>query len=188
MASQQEIIGAHWVSAAILALAVAFGEARARGSLTFLPAPQPPATSKPFSTFNEFYPFYLQEHSDIMTKRMHYVGTFCFIVLMALSKGRLVLPIAAAGAVGFAAFPLLRHLTSGIPEMALMVGTYLIGGYAATGSWRTVLLPMVLAYGFAWVGHYGFEGNRPATFIYPTFSLLGDFRMFAEMVMGKQPR
>lgn len=181
-------MGAHWVSAAILALAVAFGEARSRGTLSFLPAVQPPAASKPFSTFNEFYPFYLQEHSDIMTKRTHYVGTFCFLALMVFSKGRLVLPILAAAAVGFAAFPMLRHLSSGIPEGALMIGTYLIGGYAATGSWRTVFLPMICAYGMAWLGHFAFEGNKPATFIYPTFSLLGDFRMFAEMVMGKQPR
>lgn len=45
-------------------------------------------------------------------------------------------------------------------------------------------LPFV-GYGFAWVGHFGFEKNRPATFKHPFYSLLGDFKMFWDILTGK---
>lgn len=43
------------------------------------------------------------------------------------------------------------------------------------------LLPLV-GYGFAWIGHYAFEKNRPATFSYPFYSFLADWVMFAQFV------
>ncbi len=43
----------------------------------------------------------------------------------------------------------------------------------------------VIGYGFAWVGHFIFEKNRPATFIYPIYSLIGDWVMFKDMLLGK---
>jgi len=45
---------------------------------------------------------------------------------------------------------------------------------------------MVLAcgYGFAWVGHFYFEMNKPASFVYPTYSLMSDFVMWSKMVLG----
>lgn len=42
-----------------------------------------------------------------------------------------------------------------------------------------------VAYGFAWFGHFAIERNRPATFRYPFFSLLGDFKMYVWMLSGK---
>jgi hypothetical protein len=43
----------------------------------------------------------------------------------------------------------------------------------------------VLGYGFAWVGHFFFEKNKPATFKHPLYSLIGDFVMFRDLLVGR---
>ena len=45
-------------------------------------------------------------------------------------------------------------------------------------------VPLV-GYGFAWVGHYFFEKNKPATFTYPFWSLISDFKMFFDILFGR---
>jgi hypothetical protein len=94
-----------------------------------------------YRTFKEFYPFYLQEHSNSTCRRLHFAGSTIVLLLVAL--------VIVTG------------------ELALL--------------W---LLPLV-GYGFAWVGHFFFEHNRPATFKYPLFSLLGDWVMFRDMLTGR---
>ena len=54
-----------------------------------------------------------------------------------------------------------------------------------TRRWELLWLLPLLGYGFAWVGHYFFEHNRPATFTYPLFSLMGDWVMFRDMLIGR---
>ncbi|RUO74078.1 DUF962 domain-containing protein [Pseudidiomarina sediminum] len=49
-----------------------------------------------------------------------------------------------------------------------------------TQQWWWLLAVPVLGYGFAWVGHFFFEHNKPATFKHPWYSLLGDWVMYAE--------
>ena len=51
---------------------------------------------------------------------------------------------------------------------------------------RWLIAMPVIGYGFAWVGHFFFEKNRPATFKYPLWSLMGDWRMFFETVTGRR--
>ena len=51
-----------------------------------------------------------------------------------------------------------------------------------------LLLAAPLAgYGFAWVGHFVFEKNRPATFTHPWYSLRADFVLFRDMLTGRIP-
>lgn len=47
-----------------------------------------------------------------------------------------------------------------------------------TQSWTLLALLPVVGYAFAWIGHFFFEKNRPATFTYPLMSLASDFIMF----------
>ena len=95
-----------------------------------------------YSSFKDFYPFYLGEHSNLVCRRLHFIGTSGVVVIAALVIAQ-VLPLVWLWA---------------IP---------------------------VLGYGFAWVGHFFFEKNRPATFKYPFYSLIGDWVMYKDMWIGK---
>jgi hypothetical protein len=50
---------------------------------------------------------------------------------------------------------------------------------------RWLLAAPVCGYGFAWLGHFVFEKNRPATFRHPLYSLMGDWVMFKDMLTGR---
>jgi hypothetical protein len=53
-------------------------------------------------------------------------------------------------------------------------------------TWVGLLLIPLVGYGFAWAGHFFFEKNKPATFQYPLYSLGSDFKLFFEILAGKQ--
>ena len=53
-----------------------------------------------------------------------------------------------------------------------------------TRNWWLLLLMPLFGYFFAWVGHFGVEKNRPATFTYPFWSLISDFRMYFVWLFG----
>lgn len=94
-----------------------------------------------FSGYQEFFSFYLHEHSHPRNRLMHAAGTLLGICTIAV-------PIAI-----------------GHP-------------------WYALLWPLV-AYGFAWIGHFVIEGNRPATFEHPVWSFMGDFHMLGLMLTGR---
>jgi hypothetical protein len=50
---------------------------------------------------------------------------------------------------------------------------------------RWLIAAPLCGYGFAWVGHYVFEKNRPATFHHPLWSLMGDWVMFKDILVGR---
>ena len=56
---------------------------------------------------------------------------------------------------------------------------------AVTGLWGYWWLMLLAGYGFAWVGHFKFEHNKPATFKYPFYSLAADWVMYKDILIGK---
>ncbi len=97
--------------------------------------------TRKFESFADFYPYYLEEHSNVTCRRLHYAGSTLVLLTLAYS---------------------------------LVTAQYLL----------LLLLP-VFGYGFAWVGHFFFEHNKPATFKYPFYSLAGDWVMYKDMLTGK---
>ncbi|QFU04077.1 hypothetical protein FIU82_03450 [Pseudoalteromonas sp. THAF3] len=63
----------------------------------------------------------------------------------------------------------------------------ILGFAVFSGSYIWLWAMPVAGYGFAWVGHFFFEKNRPATFRHPVYSLIGDWVMFKDMLIGKVP-
>jgi hypothetical protein len=94
-----------------------------------------------FTSFREFYPYYLSEHADLTCRRLHYLGS-----------------------------------TLALACLGLLV---------ASGNPWWLLAGLVAGYGCAWIGHFAFEKNRPATFKYPFYSFAGDWVMFADMLRGR---
>jgi hypothetical protein len=62
-----------------------------------------------------------------------------------------------------------------------------LGMLLTTGNPLWLLAGVVVAYGFAWVGHFGFEKNRPATFKRPLYSVMGDWVMYKDIWTGRIP-
>ena len=54
-----------------------------------------------------------------------------------------------------------------------------------TKKWVLLFLLPVFGYGLSWIGHYFIEKNKPATFKYPLYSIMGDFVMFKDILLGK---
>ena len=96
-----------------------------------------------FRTFGDFYPFYLSEHANRTSRRLHFAGTSIAVLLLAA---------------------------------ALL-----------TQAWSLVVLALVQGYAFAWAGHFVFEHNRPATFKYPGYRFMGDWRMWWQILTGRIP-
>jgi hypothetical protein len=65
---------------------------------------------------------------------------------------------------------------------------FLIAYVVLTQQWVLLWLLPILGYGFAWAGHFFFEHNKPATFKYPFYSLLGDWVMYKDMLLGNVKR
>tara|TARA_Y100000590_G_scaffold318403_1_gene360270 strand:+ start:608 stop:919 length:312 start_codon:yes stop_codon:yes gene_type:complete len=50
---------------------------------------------------------------------------------------------------------------------------------------KFILCAPIFGYGFAWIGHFIFEKNKPATFKFPFYSFMGDWVMLIDILRGK---
>ena len=103
----------------------------------------PTTDAKAFTSFAEFYPFDLGEHSNRTCRRLHFVGSTLSLVC--------------------------------------------IGMLLYSGRMQYLLYALLCGYGFAWVGHFVFEKNRPATFKRPAYSFMGDWVMYKDLWTGRIP-
>jgi len=84
-----------------------------------------------------------------------------------------------------------QHLKRGTRLLHFMGTSAVIAcviGAVAWRDWRLLLLGPFVAYGPAWIAHFFVERNRPATFTYPIWSLIGDFHMYGLMWGGRMER
>ena len=68
------------------------------------------------------------------------------------------------------------------------VALLLMGLVIVVGKWWLFPLGFAVGYGFAWIGHFFVEKNKPATFKYPLWSFMGDWKMLAFMIAGKMEK
>lgn len=66
-------------------------------------------------------------------------------------------------------------------SLILIMLVYIIVSF----KWGLLWTLPLFGYGFAWLGHFFFEKNKPATFTYPIYSLIGDWAMYKDMLIGK---
>jgi len=67
---------------------------------------------------------------------------------------------------------------------SLLVIAAVLAAIVTAEPWWLLVAPLG-GYGLAWIGHFLFEKNRPATFSHPWYSLLGDWVMFRDLLVGK---
>ena len=65
----------------------------------------------------------------------------------------------------------------------LVIGFVMMAFLTRNAWWLAAAV--IAGYGCAWVGHFFFEHNRPATFTYPLYSFIGDWVMFKDLLTGK---
>ncbi|MDE2060087.1 MAG: DUF962 domain-containing protein [candidate division NC10 bacterium] len=78
-----------------------------------------------------------------------------------------------------------NHICRLLHFIGTTIGVSLLLAAVVTQTWWLVPVAFVQAYTCAWIGHFCFEHNKPATFKYPRLSFLGDWRMWWEILTNK---
>jgi hypothetical protein len=78
-----------------------------------------------------------------------------------------------------------RHGNRRLHYAGTGIGLVALGYSRATQTWLALLILPLAGYGYAWVGHFAVERNRPATFVHPLWSLTSDQRMFFLWMFGR---
>jgi hypothetical protein len=93
------------------------------------------------ATYTEFWDFYVQEHSQPLTRVLHFIGTSLGIILLVW--------------------------------------------FIARGTWYYFPVCFVTGYAFAWASHFIIEKNKPASWTYPFWSFISDYKMMWYMMTGR---
>ncbi|GLD98665.1 hypothetical protein PINS_up007382 [Pythium insidiosum] len=125
----------------------------------------------------------MREHQDDTAVTLHVMGT-SLIVLLLLAHPELLGAGVLALQCGRLAFAYFRDLDHGLFEALVVLSVFFTTIKFLRGSIFMALVALAVGYSFAWTGHFFFEKNRPATFVYPTYSLVCDFLMWMEVVTG----
>jgi hypothetical protein len=78
-----------------------------------------------------------------------------------------------------------RPETRTLHILGTTMGVLGVAAWLTTGRKRYLATGIAGAYGSAWLGHFAFEGNKPATFKNPLWSLMGDLRMYKLWLTGE---
>lgn len=78
-----------------------------------------------------------------------------------------------------------RPLTRWLHLVGTLSGAVLTVAGALTGTWWMLPALPVVGYASAWPAHWFVEGNNPATFGHPAWSLRGDLAMITRMLRGR---
>ena len=147
--------------------------------------------NRQYADFAAFWPLYVSQHSLPATKLLHVVGTSIGIISVVVAHGlnkfqRLGLGVATGVALALCCVDLTAHFATGLHE-ALVFGVLLIACTRAYSGLTigSILKPVLIGYAFAWVGHFFIEHNRPATFLHPTFSFLGDMKLLWQIATNQ---
>ena len=73
----------------------------------------------------------------------------------------------------------LLHFSGTFSVIIILIGSIII-------NFKIILYAPLFGYGAAWVGHFFFEKNKPATFKYPLYSFIGDWVMFKDILLGNE--
>ena len=61
----------------------------------------------------------------------------------------------------------------------------LVASGVVTRQWQLFPSALICGYAFAWVSHFFIEKNKPATFTYPLWSFLADWKMWGFILSGR---
>lgn len=123
--------------------------------------------------------------SPPVNRKLHFVGT-SIVILMFLLNPKAIPSILFGACTGYLVCPALIGLDHGFIEFFVTIGVYLLMFKLSTGRIGVAAAIPIIGYGFAWFGHFFHELNKPATFIYPVYSLMGDFNMWSRIATGQE--
>jgi len=145
--------------------------------------------AKPHTNLPDFYEFYLGEHRNPTCRILHVIGTSMVVVSVFTKHWNLLVALITGVSCGLMLSEFLSPFPNGLVEFASVIGIgYLVVQRMQSDNNNKAAFPwhiLVMGYLPAWIGHFFFEHNRPATFLYPSYSLLCDFVMCYQSLTGK---